>query len=284
MFFGGEMKKIIKFFTDNILFFLFLITLILLVVDLFSIGNLTINNSTIILLIILILIPLLPYIKKIKFGDFEAERFSDDVEQFDIQAEKVKKGNDELSEDSSEEVMLNKRIDDEINQLLGYDYKMALVKLKVELEKVITKVYKAYVRPYKEVSFMRKINVLEQKEVIDNDISSLLFDVIKICDQAVNVQEVSKDEAETIVDHGLWLLKQLSSISFLHPDKTEIITDEERIKFDEQKYIVKTVIPYVVDPQLRTYIMTQKDLDDFLEGYAEYAEFLVEITKYEDSK
>lgn len=275
--------KLLKSFYNNALIFIFIITFILLIMNLFSIGNLTINNNTLILLIILIIISLLPNIKKIKFGDFEAERFSNDVEQFDIQAEKVKKDKDELSDDSNE-IIPKTKIEEDINQLLGTNHIMALVKLRMELERVVTKVYKAYVRSLNEVSLMKKINTLEQKEIIDNEISSLLFDVIKICNQAVHAQEVSKDEAETIVDHGLWLLKQLSSISFLNPENVKIITDEECIKFTEQKYKVTTVIPYVTDPKMNTYIMTQKDLDDFLDGYSEYAEFLVEITKYDNSK
>ncbi len=275
--------KLIKFFYNNALIFIFTITFILLIINLFSIGNLTINNNTLILLIVLIIIPLLPNIKKIKFGDFEAERFSNNVEKFDIQAEKVKKDKDELSDDSNE-IIPKAKIEEDINQLLGTNHIMALVKLRIELERVVTKVYKAYVRSINEVSLMKKINKLEQKKIIDNEISSLLFDVINICNQAVHAQEVSKDEAETIVDHGLWLLKQLSSISFLNPKNVKIITNEERIKFTEQKYKVTTVIPYVTEPKMNTYIMTQKDLDDFLDGYSEYAEFLVEITKYDDSK
>lgn len=275
--------KLIKFFYNNALIFIFTITFTLLIINLFSIGNLTINNNTLILLIVLIIIPLLPNIKKIKFGDFEAERFSNNVEKFDIQAEKVKKDKDELSDDSNE-IIPKAKIEEDINQLLGTNHIMALVKLRIELERVVTKVYKAYVRSINEVSLMKKINKLEQKKIIDNEISSLLFDVINICNQAVHAQEVSKDEAETIVDHGLWLLKQLSSISFLNPKNVKIITNEERIKFTEQKYKVTTVIPYVTEPKMNTYIMTQKDLDDFLDGYSEYAEFLVEITKYDGSK
>lgn len=56
--------KLIKFFYNNALIFIFTITFTLLIINLFSIGNLTINNNTLILLIVLIIIPLLPNIKK----------------------------------------------------------------------------------------------------------------------------------------------------------------------------------------------------------------------------
>lgn len=275
--------KLIKFFYNNALIFIFTITFTLLIINLFSIGNLTINNNTLILLIVLIIIPLLPNIKKIKLGDFEAERFSNDVEQFDIQAEKVKNDHSEIAEESNE-IISRKALNEEISQLLNNDHVIALAKLRIELERIINNLYIVNVPFVTEFSLMKKIRTLQQKQVIDNRVSQLLFEVIKICNQAVHAQEVSKNQAEIIVDHGLWLLNQLSSISFLRPKDVKIITDEERIKFTEQKYIVKTVTPYVTDPKMNTYIMTQKDLDDFLDGYSEYAEFLVEITKYDDSK
>ena len=47
------------------------------------------------------------------------------------------------------------------------------------------------------------------------------------------------------------------------------------------KYKVKTVIPYVEEPIKNEYIFTQDELDNFLDNYNEFAEFLVEIKQLE---
>ena len=45
------------------------------------------------------------------------------------------------------------------------------------------------------------------------------------------------------------------------------------------RYRMTTVVPLVKNPKRNTYILDQDGLDSFLDGYEEYAEFIVAIEK-----
>lgn len=63
------------------------------------------------------------------------------------------------------------------------------------------------------------------------------------------------------------------------PFQIEKISMDEQWRYSKSAYLVRTVIPYVGAAEKRTYRMTQDELDDFLEGYNEYGEYLVSIEK-----
>jgi len=68
----------------------------------------------------------------------------------------------------------------------------------------------------------------------------------------------------------------------LEPESKQVITKEEREMYFDARYKVETIIPLVEKPERRIYTFTQEGLDMFLEGYLEYAEFLVKIEKIEN--
>jgi hypothetical protein len=47
------------------------------------------------------------------------------------------------------------------------------------------------------------------------------------------------------------------------------------------KYRVTTIIPFKENPVMNVYLLTNEELNDFLEGYDQYAEFLVSIEQAE---
>jgi hypothetical protein len=47
------------------------------------------------------------------------------------------------------------------------------------------------------------------------------------------------------------------------------------------KYRVTTIIPFKENPVMNVYLLTKEELNDFLEGYDQYAEFLVSIEQAE---
>jgi hypothetical protein len=59
--------------------------------------------------------------------------------------------------------------------------------------------------------------------------------------------------------------------------ETKIITNAEVEIYRESKYEVITIVPLVENPKMSTYIFDQEELDDFLEGYGEYAEFIISV-------
>lgn len=47
------------------------------------------------------------------------------------------------------------------------------------------------------------------------------------------------------------------------------------------KYRVTTIIPFKENPVMNVYLLTKEELNDFLEGYDPYAEFLVSVEQAE---
>lgn len=65
----------------------------------------------------------------------------------------------------------------------------------------------------------------------------------------------------------------------LSPTESRVITQEEVDRYMGARYRVTTVVPLVDKPTQNTYLLDQGELYSFLEGYEEYAEFLVAIEK-----
>ena len=61
-------------------------------------------------------------------------------------------------------------------------------------------------------------------------------------------------------------------------EERQEITKEELDKYTESKYKVVTVIPYVEKPVRIVRILNQMALDELLDGYEDYGEFLVDIS------
>ena len=253
----------------------FSVTLVLLVVHIFSIKMFLVDNTTILLLCILIISPLSLGLKKIKFGNFEAELMATEAKEIAAETSKVKK-----DVEQNFETNFTENIIEDIYKQSEEDYIMALVKLRMELENISNKICNRLNQNgnIRHLSLRQKFDIIFKNEIIDRRIASLLIKVISICNKAVHCEEIKKDDAISVVDNGTWLLSLLyNSIPSSKPIDSKIINNEECNNLYSQKYIVKTVIPYMDSPRENTYMMTQEELNDFLEGYSEYAEFIIEI-------
>lgn len=61
------------------------------------------------------------------------------------------------------------------------------------------------------------------------------------------------------------------------PIESRIIRNEDVKIYGSSKYRITTVIPLAEDPKMNVYIFDQEELSDFLEGYGEYAEFIISV-------
>ena len=75
------------------------------------------------------------------------------------------------------------------------------------------------------------------------------------------------DLDEVIIEHAL------------ESARSETITPADVESFSQGTYVLKTVVPYVKNPEMRTYHLNQAELERFLSGYDEYAEFIVSLEK-----
>lgn len=253
-----------------------IVVIILLLLHIFDVGNLNIDNTTILLIIILLLVPFSGSLRKIKFGEFEAE----------IDAAEVKKIESEVKELPAEEVPAPYEINETIDSIFSVfddDHVLALAKLRIELEKIVFKILLTSDEgEEKKVSLSTAIRFLVKKELVSQQIIAPLQDVIAICNRAIHGEEVKKETAESIINIGIDLLKKLHG-SFYEtiskPTKSEQLSPRERDDYTKATYHVTTVVPLKDEPYLNRYIFNQEQLDQFLDGYDEFAEFLVEIKK-----
>jgi hypothetical protein len=67
----------------------------------------------------------------------------------------------------------------------------------------------------------------------------------------------------------------------------ELLIESKSIGSDEvdvyisSKYRVTTIIPFKENPIMNIYLLNKEELNDFLEGYDQYAEFLISVEQAE---
>ena len=63
--------------------------------------------------------------------------------------------------------------------------------------------------------------------------------------------------------------------------ESKAIGSDEVDIFMSSKYRVTTIIPIKENPVMNVHLFTKEELNDFLEGYDQYAEFLVSVDQAE---
>jgi len=274
-----------KFIINNLWWITFIIAIILLISHVLSFQKIVVDNTAITLLIIILLSPFISAIKKIKFGDFEAEIHPKEVQK--IQKE-VDTQMEELSP-TELKAMHESAVFEKIVDLTNDDPVLALAKLRIEIEKIVTKLHalidlESQMDQHYPLSKM--ILDLKKNEFLSPKIFSPLREVVTICNRAIHGEDIRKEDAMTIVKTGLNLIKVLYAERMNLIDKSKIeespITEKELNNYMLAKYQVTTVVPIVDKPIKNVHILNQEGLNEMLEGYNEYAEFIVEIKKIEN--
>ena len=278
-----------KFLINNLWWVTFLLALALLASHTFSIDKVKVDNTTIILLLVLLICPFVSAIKRIKFGDFEAEIDPKEVRKIkeDVEAKMAERIG--IEESTPSPVIINTI--DTISKLSQEDPVLALAKLRMELEKTINKLYQRVMSPPKNkkiLSLSRMIVELSKSGLIAPDISHPLREVVSICNRAIHGEEIRQQDAESIINTGSYFLEMLywlakSIIPGEEPEST--IVDQSVVEgYRQAQYKLTTIIPYAGDskPLQNIRILSQEGLDDFFEGYEEFAEFVVDLRKIEN--
>lgn len=233
-----------------------------------------VDNTTVLLVIILFLLPYLPLITKIKYGDFEATISHEEVK-------KIEKKIEQIPEKKLEQINPEKKM--ELETLAESDPTLALAKARIEIEKKIKLLTVIYLnKENKYLSLRRSMEELKKKNVIDQQLWSLLNDIITVANRAIHGENVGKKDIGNLIQFAIRAIDELDFVVINHAlssATTEKIRAGDIGKYFESMYILKTVIPYVDKPQLKTYKLNQAELDAFLEGYDKYAEFIVGLEK-----
>ncbi len=234
-----------------------------------------VDNTSVLLLLILILLPYLPLIKKIKFGDFEAEISNEEIKSIEKNVEEIP-------------VKQRKKIRSEkvenLKELAENDPTLALAKARIEIEKKIRSLGQIYIKnkTARSLSLRRVINELMGGRILEFSLVALLNDVITVANRAIHGESVSKGNAIKLVELASKAIDELDYVVIeraLKSADSEVITTRDMEILMEGDYVLKTVVPYVKNPEIRTYHFNQAELDAFLEGYDEVAEFIISLER-----
>lgn len=237
-------------------------------------SSFKVDTTTVLFVIILILLPYFHLIKKIKYGDFEAE-----ITQKEVSA--IEKIADEIPENKNEKTKIE--IIEQLNDLVEYDPNLALAKARIEIERKINILANIYLKKKsKFYSLGSLVNELIENKIIDQKLGVLLKDVIAVANRSIHGQDVSMKNAIKLIGVAGKVIQQLDYVvidNALKNGTSEIIQKKQCENYASSRYILKTVVPYVKNPLIKTYKINQAELDAFLEGYDEYAEFMISLEK-----
>lgn len=126
----------------------------------------------------------------------------------------------------------------------------------------------------------RLVSRLHEAEAIPSEVRDGLREVLRLANRAVHGEYIRREDAETVARLGVSLLlelqKRYTELVYEPVEKT-IITQDDVRRYDQAKYRVTTVTPLVENPTQNVYLVDQELLTNMLEGYPEYAEFIVGV-------
>ena len=261
------------------------VALLLLVAHTLRLATLTVDSTSILLLAVILASPFVAAIKKIKFGEFEAE----------IDPAEVKKLKDEteaalsLQENVQERVPEIRRTAQAIRELAGSDTVLALAKLRIELEKVLRRFSVSVPdrpTPEKQEPLGLVVQRLAQQEIIARDLAKPLREVLGICNRALHGEDIRDADARAVIEVGAGLLETIYWDSKDLLDgvvlSERVISPAEAESYYKKRYRLTTIIPLVGGPKRVVREVTQEQLEEYLEGYYEFAEFVVDLREAGD--
>lgn len=256
------------------------LALLLLVIHTFGWGALRVDSTSIFLLVLIVLAPLSDLIKKIKFGEFEAE----------IRTREIEKVSESLSFSEADNPSTSAQIQSDIPKLVESDPQLGMAKLRIELEKIIKVIYFRVERPdfdIDRVPLARLMNELAEKRVIPIELLSSIRDVLSLANRAIHGESIKASDAESLAQLGVKVIAELRRIFRGLPGKAvekRPISKQEEQHYSGAKYKVTTITPYQDEPYLSTYILDKKGMDELLEGYQEYAQYVVGVEIFDSGR
>lgn len=74
-------------------------------------------------------------------------------------------------------------------------------------------------------------------------------------------------------------IKKKEEIKMEYNPVKKKITQRERDEYLNSNYEVKTIIGLFENASINIYVLTKEEIDEFVEGYNEYDEFIVSVKK-----
>lgn len=177
-----------------------------------------------------------------------------------------------------------------IAERIRQDPGLGLAQLRIEFERRLRYFYDNQVpaagRRRRVVALPALIRELESLGHIPHNIAAYLYEFIPLANRAIHGETVSIDAAEELGQVGIRLLEDLRRLfteTALKATRSWVISDDARTRLTEARYKVTTVVPLVENPILNERLLTQDGLYDLLEGYEEYAEFIIRVEPIDEA-
>lgn len=291
--------KMRRFLVHNISWIVFIIALSLLISHVVGWEQITVDNTTLMLLALLLISPFIEQVIELKMGGFGIRIAPREVKKVKSEVDKSL-GTGDVREPSTPEA---RSVGEGLLDLLDRDPVLALAKLRIELEQALTRLHllaaptvtqrrragrrqidRIWTEQRRHAGLSRLVSDLVRSDILPEQLSGSLQEVISLCNRAVHGEYVSPADAMSIIDVGIRILEKIDSILeefIVKPMETQALSPADVSAYRGAKYQVITVIPLVENPVRNVRILDQEGLDVFLEGYDEYGEFLISIEKIE---
>ncbi len=257
------------------------VTLFLLFAHVFKWGRVQVDSITLGLLGVLLIIPVIEFIRKIKFGEFEAEIGKDDVAKAEAKVATELASTQDTERTSAEERIL---------ELVNEDPRLALAKVRIDIEEGLRRLLSAAGKSEPEVKRLplgRLVDTAVKGQMLTAPVGEALRDVIGLANRAIHGERVDSEAATELALLGTRLTRELQEAyveKAMSPVETIELSGDEVANYYEASYKVTTVVPLVEKPVKNVYHLTQDTLESFLEGYEEHAEFVVAVERIKDSE
>lgn len=253
------------------------VALVLIFLHLFWPDRFGIDATSVALVALILVVPYLRLIRRIRFGEVEAEIAPREVTEIE---EKIR-GAEEQNKATGKTGTLAVAYADVVD-LVERDPVLALAKLRINLESALRRVAEFHDFPSsRPASALALAQYLARLEIIDKDTFSALRGVLQVANKAVHGAEITREDAARVIESGVVLLRHVDSLGIREPESVEEIERSEEDAYCTARYEVTTIVPLVDKPERKVYHLTQEQLNAMLEGYNEYAEYLVAIRPIE---
>lgn len=216
-------------------------------------------------------------VRKLKLGEFEAEIAPAEVARVQAEAS-VQVGPPELVDADDEHR--------DLVETLRTDPTLGLAGVRIELERWLRSLHRVVAQPTRrQLGAGQMAHDLSRSGVLTPPLASTLSEVLSIANRAIHGELIRRDDALSLGMIGVQLIDELRELYFdtmTAPLETEVISPAERDELlDEKRYRVVTVMPLVDEPKRNVRILDQDALNDFLDEYNTFAEFLVSVEPIE---
>ena len=275
-----------RLFKEPIALLVVLAAIALLVVHIIYPDEFGIDAITIGLLAIILISPYLRFITRIRFGEFAVDISRRHVEELERKTRAVPEAGEKPAGKRAsglQEMLL---------QIAESDPSLAVVRLAIELENRLRRLAELVsISEKREPPVRAGIRQLSQFLLKSEVINRSVFDAISVLadmrNKVVHGGRVEEEYAFRVLGSGVSIIQYLESLleeEIGKPIEVQKINQEEVVETSEARYKVVTIVPYVGEPEKRTYIFTQEELNSFLEGYEEYAEYIILLEKVQRAK